>query len=87
MVSLGLRLSIKSLLIELEREQILNLTSGSLHSTSTVIYHLSIALLTVSHHKMGVTRINQKVDLNVTRVSTCSYRLNAQSKIEQKVNV
>jgi hypothetical protein len=59
--------------------------SESLHSTSTVTYHLSIALLTVSHHMMGVTRINRKVDLNATRVSTSSYRLNAQSNIEQKV--
>jgi hypothetical protein len=58
---------------------------GSPHLTSTVIYHLSITLLTVSHHKMGVTRINRKVDLNATRVSNNSYRLNAQSKIEQKV--
>jgi hypothetical protein len=39
--------------IELEREQALNLVSGSLHSTSTITYHLSIALLTVSHHNMG----------------------------------
>jgi hypothetical protein len=36
---------------------------------------------------MGVTRINRKVDLNATRVSTSSYRLNAQSNIEQKVKV
>jgi hypothetical protein len=43
-----------------------------------------MALLTVSHHKMGVTRINRKVGLNATRVSTSSYRLNAQSNIEQK---
>jgi hypothetical protein len=50
---LGLRLSIQYLSIELERKQALNLASGSLHSTSTVTYHLSIALLTVSHHKMG----------------------------------
>jgi hypothetical protein len=55
--------------------------------TSIVIYHLSIALLTVSYHKMGVTRINRKVDLNAIRVSTSSYRLNAQSKIEQKVKI
>jgi hypothetical protein len=61
--------------------------SGSLHLTSIVIYHLSIALLTVSYHKMGVTRINRKVDLNAIRVSTSSYRRNAQSKIEQKVNI
>jgi hypothetical protein len=58
----------------------LNLMSGSLHSISTITYHLSIALLMVSHHKMGVTRINRKVGLNATRVSTSSYRLNAQSK-------
>jgi DNA-binding CsgD family transcriptional regulator len=53
MVSPGLKLSIEQLPIELEREQTLNLMSESLHSTSTVAYHLSIALLTVSHHKMG----------------------------------
>jgi hypothetical protein len=39
----GLRLSIQQLQIELDREQTLNLTSGSLHSTSTVTCHLSIA--------------------------------------------
>jgi hypothetical protein len=87
MAPLGLRLSIQYLPIELEREQALNLVSGSLHSTSTVIYHLSIALLMVSHHKMGVIRINRKIDLNATRVSSSFYRLNAQSKIEQKVKV
>jgi hypothetical protein len=68
-------------------EQAINLTSGSLHSTSTVTYHLSIALLTVSYHKMGVTRISRKVSFNATRVSTNSYRLNVQSNIEQKVKV
>jgi hypothetical protein len=83
----GLRLSIQQVPVELEKEQTLNLVSGSLHSTSTVTYHLSIALLMISHHKMGVTRINQKVGLNATRVSTSSYRLNAQSNIEQKVTV
>jgi hypothetical protein len=83
----GLKLSIQQLPIDLERKQNLNLVNGRLHSTSTIIYHLSIALLMVSYHKMGVTRINQKVDLNATRVSTGSYRLNAQSKIEQKVKV
>jgi hypothetical protein len=82
-----LRLSIQKLPNELEREQTLNLVSVSLQSTSIIIYHISIALLTVSQHKMGVTRINQKVDLNATRVSTSSYRLSAQSKIEQKVKV
>jgi hypothetical protein len=34
----------------------------------------------VSHQKIGVTRINRKVHLNATRVSTSSYRLNAQSR-------
>jgi hypothetical protein len=37
-------------------------------------------LLMVSHQKIGVTRINMKVDHNATRVSTSFYRLNAQSK-------
>jgi hypothetical protein len=74
----GLRLSISSLPIELKREQIINLMSGSLHSTSTII--LSIALLMVSHQKIGVKRINRMVDHNATRVSIISYRLNAQSK-------
>jgi hypothetical protein len=41
----------------------------------------------VSHHKMEVTRINRKVSLNATRVSTSSYRLNAQSKYRIKVKV
>jgi hypothetical protein len=39
----GLRLSTQHLPTELEREQALNLVSGSLHSISTVTYHLSIA--------------------------------------------
>jgi hypothetical protein len=50
----------------IREEQILNLTSGSLHSTSTVIYHLSIALLTVNHHMIGLTRVIRKVDPNAT---------------------
>jgi hypothetical protein len=87
MAPLGLRLSIQQLPNEFEREQALNLASGSLHLTSIIIYHLSIALLMVSHHNMGVTRINRKVGLNATRVSTNSYRLNAQSNIEQTVKV
>jgi hypothetical protein len=82
-----LRLSIQQLPIELQRGQTINLASESLHSTSIVTYHLSIALLTVSHHKIWVTRINRKVGLDVTRVSTSSYRLNVQSDIEQKVKV
>jgi hypothetical protein len=55
--------------------------------TSTITYSLSIALLTISHHKIGVTRINRKVGLIATRVSTSSYRLNAQSKCRTKVKV
>jgi hypothetical protein len=86
MASPGLRLS-TTITIELEREQALNLASGSLHLTSTVTYHLSIALLTISHHKMGITRINRKVGLNATRVSISSYRLNAHSKYRTKVKV
>jgi hypothetical protein len=39
----GLRLSIQQLPIDLMREQTLHLVSGRLHSTSIVIYHLSIA--------------------------------------------
>jgi hypothetical protein len=35
----------------------------------------------VSHQKIGVTMINRKVGLNATRVSTSSYTLNAQSKL------
>jgi hypothetical protein len=42
MASLDLHF-IQQLPIDLERDQNLNLTSGSLYSTSTVIYHLSIA--------------------------------------------
>jgi hypothetical protein len=61
--------------------------SMSLNSTSTITYHLSVALLTVRHNKMGVIRINRKVSLNAARVSTNSYKLNAQSNIEQKVKV
>jgi hypothetical protein len=57
-------------------KQAINLASGSLQLTSTVTYHLSIALLMVRHHKMGVTRINQKEDLNVSTVSSNSYKLN-----------
>jgi hypothetical protein len=39
----GLRLIIQQLSTDLERDQSLNLVSGSLHLTSTVTYHLSIA--------------------------------------------
>jgi hypothetical protein len=76
MAPLGLRLSKQHLPMYLEREQALNLMSESLHSTSTVTYHVSIALLMVSHHKMGVTRIKQKEDLNVSTVASNSYKLN-----------
>jgi hypothetical protein len=49
----GLRLSIQSLPTKLKREQILNLMSGSLHSTSTVNYHLSIACANGNHQVIG----------------------------------
>jgi hypothetical protein len=39
----GLRLSIQQLSIDLKREQTLHLMSESLYSTSSGIYHLSIA--------------------------------------------
>jgi hypothetical protein len=65
-------------------KQVLNLVSESLHSTSTVTYHLSIALLMVSHHKLGLTMINQKEYLNVSTVSSNSYKLNAQLKYNIK---
>jgi hypothetical protein len=78
MASPGLRLFIQQVLIELEREQALNLVSGSPHSTSTITYHLSIALLTVIHHEMRVIRINRKEDLNVSTMSSNSYKLNVQ---------
>jgi hypothetical protein len=57
----------------------LNPASVSLHSTSTVIYHLSIALLMVSHKEIGLTIINRKVNLNATMMVYNSYRLNAES--------
>jgi hypothetical protein len=75
----GLRLINPQFSKDLKRKQILNLVSGSLHSTSTATYHLSIALLTLSHIEIGLTRINMKVNLNTTRMSYNSYRLNAQS--------
>jgi hypothetical protein len=34
----------------------------------------------VNHHGIGLTRINRKVNPNVTTVSYNSYELNAQSK-------
>jgi hypothetical protein len=49
-------------------DQTLNLVSGIHPSTSTVIYHLSIALLTVSHQVIGLTRRNRKVNHNATMV-------------------
>jgi hypothetical protein len=49
----GLRLSIQSLPTELNMEQILNLVSGSVHSTSTVSYHLSIACANGNHYVIG----------------------------------
>jgi hypothetical protein len=60
-------------------EKTLNLVSGSLHSTSTAIYHLSIALLMVTHQEIGSIRMNKKVNLNATTVTYNSYKLNTQS--------
>jgi hypothetical protein len=78
-VTPGLRLINPPLSKDLKREQTLNLVSGSLHLTSTATYHLSIALLTLSHKGIGLTRINRNVNLNATTVPYNSYRLNAQS--------
>jgi hypothetical protein len=58
-----------------------NLTSGIHHSTSTISYHLSIALLTVSHQDDMDIRINQKDDLITTMVSYNAYQPNAQPYI------
>jgi hypothetical protein len=60
-------------------DQTLNLTSGIHHTTSIILYHLSITLLTVRHKVIGLTRISRKVDLIATTVSYNSYRLHAQS--------
>jgi hypothetical protein len=69
MVPPGLRLSINSLPSELKGDQALNLTSGSLHSTSTVTYHLSIARAKDFPPRIELIRINKKVILNVTTAS------------------
>jgi hypothetical protein len=66
----GLRLINPPLPKDLKREQTLNLMSGSLHSTSTSTYHLSIALLMLSHKEIGLTRINRKVNLDTTTTTT-----------------
>jgi hypothetical protein len=75
----GLRLSNQSLPNDLKREQTLNLMSESLHSTSIATYHLNIALLTITHQEIGLTRVIRKVAPNATRLLSNSYRLNAQS--------
>jgi hypothetical protein len=75
----GLRLINPPLPKDLKRKQTLNLASGNLHSTSTTTYHLSIALLMLSHKEIGLTRITRKVNLNMTMMPYNSYRLNAQS--------
>jgi hypothetical protein len=75
----GLRLIHPPLPKDLKREQTLNLTSGSLHSTTTATYHLSISLLMLSDKEIGLTKINRKVNLNATTVPYNSYILNAQS--------
>jgi hypothetical protein len=82
----GLKLSIQQFPTKPRGDQTITLASGSLHSTSTVIYHLSITLLTVSHKKMGLTRITRKVNLNATTVSYNSYKLNAQPKQNIKID-
>jgi hypothetical protein len=76
-----LRLSIQSLPTELKREQILNLTSGSLHSIFTATYHLSIALLMVSHQEIGLTMAIRKVTHNASTLLYNTYQLNAQPAI------
>jgi hypothetical protein len=75
----GLRLIHPPLPKDLKREQTLNLASGSLHSTTTATYHLSISLLMLSDKEIGLTKINRKVNLNATTVPYNSYILNAQS--------
>jgi hypothetical protein len=75
----SLRLSINSLPSELKGDQTLNLMSWSLHSTSTVSYHLSIAWANDVPPRIGLTRINMKVIFNVTTIPYNSYKLNAQS--------
>jgi hypothetical protein len=70
-----------------KREQTLILMSGTLQLTSTISYHLSIALLMVSHKDIRLTRINQKVDLNETTVPHNPYKLNAQSRIEHGAKI
>jgi hypothetical protein len=77
----GLRLSNQLLSFDLKREQTLNFASGSLHSTSTVTYHLSIALLMISHQEIGLTRINQKVDPIAITMLYNAYPRNAQPTI------
>jgi hypothetical protein len=62
----GLRLSINSLPSELKGDRALNLMSGSLHSTSTITYHLSIAWANDVPPRIGLTRINRNVIFNVT---------------------
>jgi hypothetical protein len=76
----GLRLPIQSLPTELKREQTLNLTSESMHLTFIATYHLSITLLTVSHQKIGLTRVIKKVTHNASTTLYNSYKLNAQTQ-------
>jgi hypothetical protein len=76
---LGLKLINLPLPKDIKGEQTLNLVRGSLHLTSTVTCHLSIAILMLSHKEIGLIRINRKVNLNATTMSYNSYRLNAKS--------
>jgi hypothetical protein len=50
---LGLRLFIQSFSKDLKRKQTLNLVRGSLHSTSTVSYHLGIVSANGNHQMIG----------------------------------
>jgi hypothetical protein len=64
----------------LKEDQTLNLTSGSLHSTSIATYHLSIVLLMVSHQEIGLTRVIRNVTHNASTAPYNSYKHNAQTQ-------
>jgi hypothetical protein len=53
---------------------------GLLHSTSTIVYHLSIASANDDPPRDRVIRVIRKVGLNETITSHNSYKLNAQTK-------
>jgi hypothetical protein len=54
--------------------------SGSLHLTCTTTYHLSIALLMVSHQEIGLTRVIRNVTHNASTTPYNSYKHNAKYK-------